>query len=217
MILAAGRGERMRPLTDNCPKPLLEVAGRPLIEHHLEKLAAAGVTQVVINHAYLGAMIEARLGDGSRWNVSIHYSPEPQALETAGGIIEAIPLLGDEPFWVLNGDIWTDWDYKALFARELEAGALGHLTFVENPPQHPQGDFGLCDGWVSANPCWTFSGVALYDPRLFEGLTPGRRPLLPLFQEAIAAQQLTGHVQPGYWCDVGTPERLNALDLKLAN
>lgn len=216
MILAAGRGERMKPLTDNCPKPLLEVAGRPLIEYHLIKLAQAGIKQVVINHAYLGEQIESALGDGSRFDLSIRYSREGQALETAGGIIHALDALGDQPFWVINGDIWTDWNYAELLQCSLDQKQLGHLVLIENPSHHPFGDFDLVKGRVYNQPQWTFSGAALYDPALFCQRPPGRLALRSVFVEAIAKQQLTGHVQPGYWCDVGTPQRLALLEQRLS-
>jgi len=216
LILAAGRGERMRPLTDTTPKPLLAVGGRPLIEWHLQALAAAGITEVVINHAWLGERIEAALGDGGRFGLQIRYSPEPPgALETAGGIVNALPLLGEAPFLVVNGDIWTDY----AFARLPTAlhGDLAHLVLVDNPPQHPQGDFRLAGERVHAEgaPRLTFSGIGVYSPALFAGLPPGRRPLAPVLREAMAGGRVAGEHYRGRWFDVGTPERLAGLDALL--
>ena len=230
MILAAGRGERMRPLTDRCPKPLLEVGGRSLLAWHLAALARAGIRDIVINHAWLGEQIVAALGDGSRYGVRIRYSDEHgAALETAGGIVNALPLLGSEPFLVVNGDIWTDFD----FARPplLDAEATASLILVPNPPQHPQGDFALLprvDGGFDvladpvrlaapdAPPRFTFSGIAVYRAEFFAGLQPGRFPLLPLLRSAAAAGTLRGRVYRGLWSDIGTPERLRELDERLA-
>lgn len=221
MILAAGRGERMRPLTDHTPKPLLQVGGRPLIAWHIARLAAAGFTELVINHAWLGDKIEAALGDGSRWGVSIAYSREGVALETAGGIATALPLLGDAPFVVVNGDVLTDADYTALRAAagQLDGHArLAHLLLVANPAHHPQGDFGLLpDGRVAASPsdgdALTFSGVGAYHPALFAGCTPGRpAKLAPLLRGAMARGQVHGQRHDGVWLDVGTPERLAEAD-----
>lgn len=215
MILAAGRGERMRPLTDLTPKPLLPVAGKPLIVWHLERLARAGWREIVINHAHLGDQIEALLGDGDAWGVAIRYSPEPPgALETAGGIVHALPLLGDDPFLVVNGDIFCDWD----FSRARIGAALAHLVLVDNPPQHPDGDFTLENGKVGTGETarLTFSGIGLYRPTLFAGIERGRpAKLAPLLREAIAAGRITGEKHTGRWEDVGTPERLAALDARL--
>ena len=218
MILAAGRGERMRPLSDRIPKPLLEVGGTPLIVRHLQKLAAAGCTEVVINHAHLGDMIEAALGDGGRYGVNIAYSREPHALETAGGIAFALPLLGAEPFVVVNADVFSEFDY----ARLLAAGAcLGEddawLVLVDNPEHHPDGDFALRGRRVVTDGArLTFSGLAVYRPQLFAGLAPGSRaPLAPLLRAAIAAGRAGGDYFEGAWSDVGTPERLTALDRAL--
>ena len=218
MILAAGRGERMRPLTDRCPKPLLPAGGKPLIAWHLERLAAAGFAQVVINHAHLGAQLEAALGDGARWGVRIAWSPEASALETAGGIANALPLLGDAPFLVINGDVWTDFDparastlADRLLAEDLDAWCV----LVENPPHHPEGDFGL-DGArlsVDATPRRTFSGIGVYHPRLFAGVARGSRAALgPMLREAARAGRAGGEIHRGRWIDVGTPERLAELD-----
>lgn len=217
LILAAGRGERMRPLTDTTPKPLLAVGGRPLIEWHLQALAAAGITEVVINHAWLGERIEAALGDGGRFGLQIRYSPEPPgALETAGGIVNALPLLGEAPFLVVNGDIWTDYAFARL--PTALGGDLAHLVLVDNPPQHPQGDFRLAGGRVHAEgaPRLTFSGIGVYSPALFAGLPPGRRPLAPVLREAMAGGRVSGEHHRGRWFDIGTPERLAGLDALLA-
>lgn len=212
MILAAGRGERMRPLTDVTPKPLLPVAGKPLIVWHLERLARAGFRDIVINHAHLGDQIEALLGDGAAWGARIAYSAEPQgALETAGGIANALPLLGDAPFLVVNGDIFCDWD----FARARSGNALAHLVLVDNPPHHPEGDFALDGAKVSAGGTarLTFSGIGIYRPELFAGIACGEpAKLAPLLRDAITAGRVTGEHHRGRWEDVGTPERLAALD-----
>lgn len=216
MILAAGRGERMRPLTDHTPKPLLPIAGKPLIVWHLERLAAAGFTDVVINHAWLGEQIVAALGDGQRYGLQLHYSPESPALETAGGIAQALPLLGPDPFLVINGDIWCDWDpaQARTLARHLPASGAW-LLLVDNPPQHPGGDFTLlANGQVqdSSGVKLTFSGIGIYDPDLFAGISPGTAaPLAPLLRAAMAHERVCGAHYRGHWTDVGTPERLAAL------
>lgn len=213
MILAAGRGERMRPLTDRTPKPLLPVAGKPLIVWHLERLARAGYRDIVINHAHLGDQIEALLDDGSAWGVAIRYSEEPPgALETAGGIANAMPLLGDEPFLVVNGDIWCDLDFATL--PRLADKDLAHLVLVPNPPHHPNGDFDLQNGRVlGVPPRLTFSGIGRYRPELFAALERGKpAKLAPLLREAMAAKRASGQTHTGRWVDVGTPERLAALD-----
>ncbi|BAZ95228.1 nucleotidyl transferase [Thiohalobacter thiocyanaticus] len=216
MILAAGRGERMRPLTDHTPKPLLPVAGRALIDYHLEALARAGLREVVINHAHLGVQIEAALGNGSRHGLRISYSPEPEgALETGGGILQALSKLGPDPFLVINGDIWTDYDYARLPQR---LDGLAHLVLVDNPPQHPDGDFHLhTDGRLreTGGVRLTFSGIGVYHPDLFTGCEPGRFPLAPLLRRAIAQGQVSGEHFTGRWVDVGTPERLRELDRAL--
>lgn len=228
MILAAGRGERMRPLTDRCPKPLLEVGGRSLLAWHLQSLARAGISEVVINHAWLGAQIPAALGDGRRFGVQIRYSDEGEtALETGGGVFRALPLLGDAPFLLINGDVWTDYDFARL--PTLEADALAALVLVPNPPQHPRGDFPLrarasggfdvLDGAGGAGeglPRFTYSGIGLYRPEFFVGCEAGRFPLLPLLRRAAAELRLRGSVYRGLWSDVGTPERLAELDARLA-
>ena len=270
MILAAGRGERMRPLTDRTPKPLLPVGGHPLIVWHLERLAAAGMREVVINHAHLGDQIESLLGDGEAWGVSIRYSEEPAgALETAGGIANALPLLGDAPFLVINGDIFCDWDVAGAAAK-LAAGDLAHLVLVPNPPQHADGDFSLAQGKVGrpltaegaprsggeasvsgmrdaelrhaaaasastvaspqagpllrvsaspgGTPTHTFAGIGIYRPELFAGIERGQRAALaPLLRKAMAAGRVSGELHSGRWVDVGTPERLAALDREISS
>ncbi len=215
MILAAGRGERMRPLTDRTPKPLLPVAGKPLIAYHLEALARAGFREVVINHAHLGAMIEEALGDGGHWGLRIRYSPEPPgALETGGGIRQALPLLGTGPFLVVNGDVWCDYDFSRP---ALAAGDLAHLLLVDNPPHHPEGDFLLDGGRVreGAGERLTFAGIGVYRPELFDGTGPGAFPLAPLLRRAMAAGRVSGERLTGRWVDVGTPQRLRQLDREL--
>lgn len=217
MLLAAGRGERMRPLTDTTPKPLLCVGGRPLITWHLAALVKAGVREVVINTAWLGEQIRQALGDGAAYGLRIHYSLEPwPALETGGGIFQALPILGPEPFVVVNGDTWTDFDLSSL--QGLDADTQARLVLVPNPPQHPRGDFVLKDGRIVAQegPRLTYSGIGLFSPALFEGCQPGCFPLLPLLQRAIAAGRLAGQAYTGQWHDIGTPERLAALDSTLS-
>jgi len=215
MILAAGRGERMRPLTDHTPKPLLRAGGRALIEYHILGLAQAGIRQIIINHAHLGGQIEQALGDGGRYGVDIRYSPEGEALETGGGIFRALPWLGDGPFVVVNGDVWTDYP----FARLPEPAGLAHLVLVDNPPHHPAGDFVLAaDGRVNeaGGPRLTFSGIGVYRPGLFAGCTAGRFPLAPLLRGAMSAGRVSGEHYRGGWVDVGTPERLAELERRLA-
>jgi len=217
MILAAGRGVRMRPLTDATPKSLLVVGGKPLIVWQLEKLARSGFGEVVINHAHLGHMIEAALGDGSRFGLAIRYSPEGEALETAGGIALALPLLGAEPFLVANADIYSDYDYSALAGLDLH-DRLAHLVLVDNPPQHPRGDFALEAGRVreTGKRLLTFSGIGVYSPRLFGGIPPGAKvALAPLLRKAMAADRVSGEHYSGRWHDIGTAERLRALDMAL--
>lgn len=220
MVLAAGRGERMRPLTDACPKPLLLAGGKPLIVHHIERLAAAGIGEVVINHAHLGGMIEAALGNGSRWGVSIAYSPEPPgALETAGGIRHALHLLGDEPFLVINGDIFCDLPLAGI-SEGLAVDDLAHLVLIPNPEHHPAGDFTLTDGRIGNAEAGrqTFSGIGIYRPGLFSQLADGApAKLAPLLRAAADAGCVSGELHRGRWIDVGTPERLAALDLELRN
>ncbi|MDD3519508.1 MAG: nucleotidyltransferase family protein [Chromatiales bacterium] len=214
MILAAGRGERMRPLTDDRPKPLLEAGGRPLIEHHLERLRDAGYREIVVNLAHLGHMIREHLNDGSRLGLSITYSDEGEALETGGGILRALPLLGDAPFLVINGDIWCD---HPLTPPVFAEGDLAHLVLVDNPVHNPAGDFHLVDRRVCAHgePRLTFSGIGWYRAELFEGCEPGRFPLAPLLRQAMADDRVSGEHHFGGWLDVGTPQRLAALDRML--
>ena len=213
MILAAGKGERLRPLTLHTPKPLICAGGVPLIEYHLRALAAAGFTEIVINHAWLGQQIEDHLGDGSRFGVSIRYSPEGEPLETGGGIFKALPLLGTEPFAVVNGDIWTDYDFGAL--RQPLTG-LAHLVLVDNPAHHPTGDFCLngkqVEDGVSGSDTLTYSGIAVLHPELFRECTPGAFKLAPLLRKAMVAGQVTGERLLGHWVDVGTHERLAEVE-----
>ena len=228
MILAAGRGERMRPLTDHTPKPLLPAGGKPLIVWHIERLAHAGITELVINHAHLGHQIEHALGDGSRFGVHIAYSDEGKALETAGGIANALPLLGDAPFAVVNGDIWCDYGFAQLSARAatMQAnGDMAHLVLVDNPPHHQNGDFHLHDGrllptndqrLVTNDSKLTFSGIGIYQPALFAGIPRGSvAPLAPLLREQIAAGRVSGEHHRGLWMDIGTPQRLAELDSRI--
>jgi len=214
MILAAGRGERMRPLTDAVPKPLLEVGGRPLIEHTIVRLAAAGYRELVINHAHLGAQIEELLADGRRYGVQIAWSREPEgALETGGGIFQALPMLG-ERFLAVNADIWTDYPFARL---QQIRDSLAHLVLVDNPAHHPDGDFSLQNDRVTAGGATrlTFSGIGVYHCDLFRGCSPGRFPLAPLLRAAMNEAQVSGEHYTGAWFDIGTPERLAALDRRL--
>lgn len=218
MILAAGRGERMRPLSDRLPKVLLEVGGKPLLQWHVEKLQRAGCERIVINHAWLGEQIEQRLGDGSRFGVEIVYSAEEQALEAAGGIAKALPLIGQVPFLAVNGDVFTDLDFAGLMPRLgglAQDGLLAHLVLVDNPPHHPRGDFALNGERVAADGenRLTFSGVGLYQPQLFAAIQPGERaPLAPLLRTAMGRGAVSGERYGGRWFDVGTPERLAELN-----
>lgn len=226
MIFAAGRGERMRPLTDACPKPLLEVGGKPLIVWQIERLARSGFETIVINHAWLGEQIEAALGDGSRWHVQLRYSPEQEALETAGGIVNALPLIEDngvsEVFLAVSGDVYADFDYRALNAHAQAMKSLAepgmHLVMVPNPAFHPNGDFALTDGVLSldAEPRFTFGNIGLYDTRMFRDLPRGtRRALKPYYRETIARGLATGELYDGLWENVGTPAQLQALNQRL--
>ncbi len=215
MILAAGRGERMRPLSDAMPKPLLEVGGYRLIEYHLASLLKAGIRDVVVNLSWLGDRIREALGDGRRHGLSITYSPEGAApLGTGGGLHRALTLLGADPFLLVNGDVWIDLPFEEL---SRPAGSLAHLVLIENPPHHPRGDFGLeAGGRVVAAPTpLTYAGLAILDPRLFDGCEAGTYPLKPLFDRALASGRLSGQRHDGHWSDIGTPERLASLDAAL--
>jgi MurNAc alpha-1-phosphate uridylyltransferase len=218
MILAAGRGERMRPLTDATPKVLLEVGGKPLVQWHVEKLRSALFERIVINHAWLGEQIEQALGDGTRFGLRIQYSREAQALETAGGIANALPLIGAEPFLVVNGDIFTDFDFALLIPRLAALASsdlLAHLVLVDNPPHHPTGDFALTGQNVSAEawPRLTFSGIGVYRPELFRAVDAGQRAQLALLlRAAMGKGVVTGELYHGLWFDVGTPARLAELN-----
>jgi MurNAc alpha-1-phosphate uridylyltransferase len=216
MILAAGKGERLRPLTLHTPKPLVRAGGVPLIEYHLRALQVAGFTDVVINHAWLGQQIEDYLGDGQRLWLNIRYSPEGEPLETGGGIFRALPLLGDEPFLVVNGDIWTNCDFTALNA---PIKGLAHLVLVDNPLHHPAGDFALVGGEVrddASLPRLTYSGIAVLHPQLFAGCSDGAFKLAPLLRDAMAKGLVTGEHFTGRWVDVGTHERLAEVEQILA-
>ncbi len=218
MILAAGRGERMRPLTDHAPKALLKVAGNPLIVLIIKALVRAGIRDIVINLAHLGEQIVAALGDGAELGARIVYSRETEALETAGGIAYALPLLGEEPFIAVNADVYSDYDFSALVnaaQRLTPSGPLAHLVLVKNPPQHLRGDFGLAEGHVlaDADARYTFSGMGAYHPTMFEGVPSGERArLADLLIAAMQRRQVTGELYGGHWHDVGTPERLSAVD-----
>ncbi|BAU56505.1 glucose-1-phosphate thymidylyltransferase [Halorhodospira halochloris] len=210
MILAAGRGERMRPLTDLTPKPLIEVGGQPLISRHLERLKQAGVDEVIINTAWLGEQIEEYVSDGHPWGVKVVYSREAKgALETGGGILKAMPLLGNQPFWLVNGDIWTDFPFARLPERPSDCA---HLVLVDNPPHNEKGDFALANGRVhtSGAQMLTFAGIAALKPNLWSGYRPGNFPLAPLLRRAAELGRVSGDYWPGAWHDIGTPERLQA-------
>jgi len=211
MILAAGRGERMRPLTDATPKPLLQVRGQPLIERHVTGLVQAGIERIVINLAWLGSQIRAYLGDGSRYGAAITYSEEGTALETAGGIFRALAHLSSGPFAVVNGDIYTDFPFATL---ALAADQDAHLVLAPNPPQHPRGDFGLEQGAARAiaPDLYTFTGIAVYRPSFFAGCVDGVFPLKPLLLRSMAANRCSAQLYTGLWEDVGTPQRLEALN-----
>ncbi|MFP4131985.1 MAG: N-acetylmuramate alpha-1-phosphate uridylyltransferase MurU [Thiohalospira sp.] len=210
IVLAAGRGQRMRPLTDTTPKPLLEVAGETLLGRHLRRLAAAGFREVVINHAWLGEQVEAAVGDGSAWGLEVRYSPEDPALETGGGIAGALPLLGKGPFAVVNGDVFTDYPFEQLPA---EPAGQGHLVLAPNPDHHAGGDFSLEAGRVRASggTSHTYTGIAVLRPSLFADRRVEPFPLGPLLQEAAGRDELAGELYTGVWNDVGTPGRLDAL------
>lgn len=214
MILAAGRGERLRPFTDHTPKPLLKVRGIPLIVWHIKNLRAAGVREIVINHAHLGYMVERELGDGQALGVSIIYSHEPEALETAGGIANALHLLKPEPFLVVNGDVFTDFDFSRIYTVDMTR-ASAHLVLVDNPQHNPAGDFALQGSFVhlQGEPMLTFSGMAIYRPEFFKDVRVGEKAKLsPLLRAAIQEQRVSGEYYGGVWMDVGTPQRLAQLN-----
>lgn len=211
MILAAGRGERLRPLTDSVPKPLVDLAGKPLIEYHLASLAQAGFREVVINQGHLGGQLASALGNGGRWGINIHWSDEqPTALETGGGIFKALPLLGTGPFLVINGDVWTDYPFARLRAIKCD---WAHLVMVPNPAQNPDGDFALLGARIREDgPAkQTFSGIGVYHPRLFDGCSPGKFSVVPLLRTAMRDHLVTGELFTGTWDDIGTLERLETL------
>lgn len=213
MILAAGRGSRMRPLTDHTHKGLLKIADVPLLERHVRKLAAIGIKDIVINVSYLAEQIQQFLGDGQTFGVNIHYSIEPTALEVGGGIIKALPLLGPEPFIVINCDVWTDYSMQNL---TLKQNSMGHIVLVKNPDHNPKGDFCLVNEKVqishSAEKTFTYAGIALYHPKLFHGFPEYcSQPMLPILLKAIERSQLSGEFYQGFWSDIGTPERLSAV------
>ncbi len=214
MILAAGRGERLRPLTDHIPKPLIEAGGKPLILHLIESLVRGGIDEIIVNTAHLGEKIQARLGDGRAFGATIHYSPEHEALETGGGIYRALPLLGPAPFLVINGDIATDFPFGTLKDRPID---LAHLVLVPNPDHHPQGDFGLAEGLAleQGSPQFTFGGIGVYRPELFSECSAGRFPLAPLLRTAMKASRVSAELWPGFWMDIGTIERLEGFDQRL--
>ena len=220
MILAAGLGNRMRPLTLYKPKPLLEVGGKPLIVWHIKKLKEIGVTEIVINSAWLADVLIGALGDGSQFGVQIRWTREDEGLETAGGIINALPLLGTEPFILVNGDVWTTFDFTSLLEVKLE-NDLAHLVFVSNPEQHPNGDFTLAKGRAytfdqnQQGENLTFSGVSVIHPKMFDGLENGKRPLAPLLKNAMLDGKISAEKMQAAWVDVGTPERLSDLDLQI--
>ena len=227
MILAAGRGERMRPLTDHTPKPLLEVGGKPLIQWHIEKLVKAGITDIVINHAWLGHKIEAALGNGQAFGACLHYSAESVALETAGGIAKALPLLGTDPFLVINGDVWCDWPMTMAqdHAKQITLqNCSAWLLLVDNPTHHPEGDFHLENsGYVHLGPTavpepkLTFAGVGIYSPELFREIPVNQpAPLAPLLKKSMLNRQVIGSHYNGHWVDVGTPQRLADLDQQVS-
>lgn len=216
MILAAGRGERMRPLTDTVPKPLLCAGNKTLIEYHIEALVRAGFTEIVINHAWLGEQIEKKLGDGSQYDAQIHYSREgEQALETGGGIVNALPLLGNEPFVVINGDIYTEFDFRQL---QEQPKKLAHIVLIPNPVHNLRGDFSLQNSAVAneGEDMFTFSGISVYHPQFFQNQDQGIFPLARLLRASADAGQLTGQLYDGFWMDIGTPERLQELDQRLS-
>jgi len=211
MILAAGRGERLRPITESVPKALVEVRGRSLLERHLDAVKAAGIENVVINLGWLGEQIADRIGSGANYGLSVVYSPEgDDILETGGGVQRALPLLGNQPFLVINADVFSDMPLPT----RLADGAEGHLVLVTTPAYKPQGDFDLADGRIAngENPVFTFSGVAIYRPRFFADCEPGRFSVVPMLRSAADASTLTGSVYEGMWQDVGTPQRLAEIN-----
>ncbi|MEE9352208.1 MAG: nucleotidyltransferase family protein [Thiotrichaceae bacterium] len=216
MILAAGHGKRMRPLTDHLPKPLLEVGGKPLIVWHIKNLKQAGIKDIIINMGWKGWKLPEVLGDGSNWNIHLHYSDEQDTgpLETAGGIHHALPLLGKEPFIVVNGDIWCEYSYTNLENLDLADNDLAHLVLTKNPEHNPDGDFHLQSNRVSdsCQPCFTFSGIGCYRPELFQDLTAGKSALAPLLRTAMQESKVSGEYFSGDWRDIGTPERLEKLN-----
>ena len=215
MILAAGRGERLRPLTDKTPKPLIEVAGKSLIEYHLINLAAAGFKEIIINTAWLAEKIHQQLGDGERYGVSIQYSDEETALETAGGIINALPLLDDGPFLVVNGDIWCDFDFTTL--PKLNDSAQAHLVLVSNPDHNQDGDFALLDNLIknTGESMHTYSGIGIYSSDFFLSQSSGSVPLAPIIRNKCNDGLVSGQFYNGLWTDVGTLERLQELESQL--
>jgi MurNAc alpha-1-phosphate uridylyltransferase len=216
LIFAAGRGERMRPLTQSTPKPLLRAGGRMLIEYHLQRLALAGVRDIVVNTSHLAEQFPAALGDGSRWGLRIRYAYEgAEPLETGGGMLNALPLLGDAPFIAVNGDIWTDFDFSTL---PQDCAGLAHLVMVDNPPQHPGGDFVLRDGQLrdEAGSRLTFAGIGVYRPELLARRAPGKFSVVPILRETIRADKVSGEYFRGGWSDIGTPQRLADLNARLA-
>ena len=217
MILAAGLGSRMRPLTDSTPKPLLKVGGIPLIVWHIERLAHNDFKEIIINIAHLGYQIPETLGDGSEWGVNITYSDEQEegGLESAGGIVKALPLLGEETFLVVNGDVFTDYDFQ--YHRKLPEGILAHIILVPNPKHNPEGDFALEGNLVIDNRQYTFSGIGYYSPKLFEEVPYGKSALAPLLRKAMREGKVTGELYEGEWLDIGTPERLELLNAQLMN
>lgn len=215
MILAAGRGERMRPLTDTVPKPLLLAGGKPLIVHLIERLRREGFCDLVINHAYLSQQLRSTLSDGRSLGVRIRYSVEPQgALDTGGGILNALPILGNSPFLVVNGDVWTDYPFRRL---AKQPPSLAHLVMVDNPPHHREGDFAVVDGKVDhrGRSRLTFGGIGVYRQELFEGHREGRFPLAPLLRRAAMQGKVSAEYYDGQWMDIGTPQRLRELDSRL--
>lgn len=220
MILAAGLGTRMRPLTDDTPKPMLRVKGMPLIEHHVRNCVNAGITELVINHAYLGEQIEHYLGDGKRFECSIQYSREGEPLDTGGGVFRALPLLGSEPFIAMNADVWTDYPIKKLLDISLEEkSALAHLVMTDNPSQHPCGDFYLGNGLVSETgegAKFTWTGLRVIHPALFAGCSDGIFSIVPLLKRAMREGKVSGEYYGGRWFDIGTPERLREINALLS-